>query len=185
MTPPVDIAGLRALAEKATPGPWGLDGEPGGDLCTDDCEVGGFVDGRPVVLLRVNVRRGGMANAAFIAAARSAVPALCDRVEELERENAYLRACEEALIEAKRQRDEKSYEARRLSEENARLRAEVLEAKVDFATLAYVVNQIADGHDAMTVVTSTSDGQSLPEPVREALTLLAPVRRSDGEGGVG
>ena len=69
---PIDTEALRRLADAATPGPWPLLG--GGEY------VGG-------VGLLVAPDDGGVspANAAFIAAARTAIPALLD-------ENAALRA---------------------------------------------------------------------------------------------
>ena len=68
----LSIPELRALVAAATPGPWAYE---------DDGTIGGiFVRppaGRPH-------RHDSAADAAFIAAARTAVPALLDRVEALE-----------------------------------------------------------------------------------------------------
>lgn len=76
-----DIEGLKALAEKATGGEWRVEidnvfaGPNDRSVYVADCEpLGGPVDGTP----------RGRANAAFIAAARQAVPELIAYIEELE-----------------------------------------------------------------------------------------------------
>jgi hypothetical protein len=64
---------LRALCEKATPGPWEYHKSESGDGVL--CPRGGYV---------VEVGHGTTNNdAAFIAAARDALPALLDEVERL------------------------------------------------------------------------------------------------------
>lgn len=77
----VDIEALRALERAATPGPWDAD-EDAWILASDDDR--GFVaqvfDGlRPTATDETSA----LANAAFIAAARNAFPALADEVERL------------------------------------------------------------------------------------------------------
>ena len=84
---PARVAALRALAEAATPGPWELRAlstcyhvldTPSGD--------GTFQTGC------ISFDGSGKANAAFIAAARQAVPELLDALRDAEAENARLRA---------------------------------------------------------------------------------------------
>ena len=73
-------AELRELCEKATAGPWKNE--------HDDC---GFIvgfDGKIIIETQcLGGRRGeeAEANAAFIVASRTTIPALLDRIEELER----------------------------------------------------------------------------------------------------
>ena len=82
----------KALADAATPGPWGMCDGGQFDLGTirritpDDpiCELGGFYEPNTV------------ANATFIAAAREAIPALIGEVERLTRERDELREALEA-----------------------------------------------------------------------------------------
>lgn len=89
---PADIAALHGLCERATPGPWRASGyevftvSDGGqgypldrytdskDVITEQCEECGN---------RKNVGIGHEPDAAFIAAARSALPALIDEAERL------------------------------------------------------------------------------------------------------
>jgi uncharacterized protein (DUF885 family) len=82
-----DHAALRALADAATPGPWEVERDPYGD---DDYPVS--ANGRYLCVSPDDGVRGGHseADAAFIAAARDAVPALLDEVERLRKE---LREC--------------------------------------------------------------------------------------------
>jgi hypothetical protein len=91
VTPPVDIAGLRALVEAANP-----DNESTWDWWT--------------------------AQQTMEAAASAAIPALCDRVEELEAD----------LVVATDLRRLAEEVAGRLREENARLRAEVAKWREHF-----------------------------------------------------
>jgi len=100
---PAELLELRALAEAATPGPWDCDSVDIWNL-TDagqGFEPGRYVDSIDIVSGRCEecgtyqgVKRDS--DAAFIAAARSAVPALLDRVEALEAEAVKLRAVYEA-----------------------------------------------------------------------------------------
>lgn len=83
-----DVKAVRERAEKATPGPWGITRWPGAepygfDICTGE--------GSPTALNVTVGDDGGGAffnddDAIFCAHSREDVPALCDRVEELELE---------------------------------------------------------------------------------------------------
>lgn len=81
----LNIAEIRAVAEKATPGPWWYD--------RNETIWGGAI-GRNAATGKQIVHDDDMSftlspeNAAFIAASREWVPALCDRVEELEKQLA-------------------------------------------------------------------------------------------------
>lgn len=97
-TPAPDVAALRALADAATPGPW--EALPD-DFLPERC--GGIVAGerqpdqenweRPsIVVTDSGYYPPRMNDAAFIAAARTALPQLLDRVEALEEANLGLRA---------------------------------------------------------------------------------------------
>lgn len=66
----VDRAKLRALADAATPGPWNRDADG----------VSVYID------VRFAICDASGADANFIAAARTAVPALLDEIERVERE---------------------------------------------------------------------------------------------------
>lgn len=110
---------LASLAEAATPGPWAV--SRGDDyscmnvygVTTNGAEVDFAVNdtGRDVVCLtllqdpRVACHESGRwdENAAFIAASRTAVPALIARVRELEAENANLRRENERLRDLERE----------------------------------------------------------------------------------
>ena len=83
----LDLAALRAAAEASTIGPWEWSRSATGGACV----VAGH-QGIAEVLSRAGLRTAGVgavaceANAAFIAAARTAVPALLDRLAAAERE---------------------------------------------------------------------------------------------------
>lgn len=163
MTPPVDIAGLRALVERATPGPW-VDDTSGADA---------FVFGPSGDELARIAWHGShhtdepeAHDARFIAAARTAVPALCDRVEELER--LLERQDEPAhLLHARLERDRALADLAAAREENARLRAEVAD--------------LTRRHERAIAII----GRDMTEKNREALLVLAESEKSDEEGGVG
>lgn len=84
----IDTAALRQLCEKATPGPWKLRATPGailglpGPYVVEECSAV-----RPLmrILGYPKERSEQAANAAFIAAAREALPELLGRVEALEK----------------------------------------------------------------------------------------------------
>ena len=85
-TTPENLARLGALAEAATWGPWRI-GDDWGPACEYDWPV---IDGNGDPLCRCpgDGVRGGhfVADAAFVAAARSAVPQLLAEVEQLKRD---------------------------------------------------------------------------------------------------
>jgi len=90
----VDVAALRALADAATPAPWQavLENDPRGQPVAYYRALIGLMANRDgggyLSVVAGDEHRASedvAENAAFIAAAREAVPALCDRVEELER----------------------------------------------------------------------------------------------------
>ena len=82
---------LLALANAATKGPW--------DCETHD-EPAWMIgpDPRHVRIVAVTAQGNDEANATFIATARAAVPALIERIEELEREGHWV-ACKEKMPE--------------------------------------------------------------------------------------
>ncbi len=108
----LDLDALDALAAAATPGPWEVefDGTEPAAVYADDGGIG-------TAYICRDLAQGvsyGEADAAFIAAAREAVPALTARVRELEAGDTFLRLAQVAAAE----RDE-------ARAENARLRAQV------------------------------------------------------------
>ena len=91
----LNIPELRALVAAATPGDWNADHlEPSGLLTMVSSPSTWVAD------TDVTADRLGEANAAFIAASRSAIPALLDRVEQLEAESDQVQALKEGLREA-------------------------------------------------------------------------------------
>jgi hypothetical protein len=109
-------ARLRGLVAGATGGPWFVDDE--------EVVTGPLTEfGHRGLVARCTESMG--ADAAFIAASRTAVPALLDALEEAERNNGYYATLEVAIIEAKRQRDEMSGKARKAEADLAAARAEV------------------------------------------------------------
>jgi hypothetical protein len=88
------IKAWRELASRATPGPWTANRR--------QCETG-YVEGKDLNGGIIECSRGSDSkpNAEFIAAARTAVPELCDEVERLQ--SGYLRfekACRELVSNA-------------------------------------------------------------------------------------
>jgi len=77
-TAPLDLAALRRLCEEATPGPWDVD-----DQSHDDGTIWVNVEWRGTAVCEACPVA---ADAAFIAAARTALPALLDRVERADRQ---------------------------------------------------------------------------------------------------
>lgn len=81
MSAPLDLAALRGLCEQATPGPWREGSvEKEAVFCEHGCSFGPGIERN---LLRLNKHFPHEADAAFIAAARTALPALLDEVERL------------------------------------------------------------------------------------------------------
>lgn len=78
----IDTAALRKLCEKATPPPWkAIRGKPEsgeGYICD-------LLNGTVVIVEDVDTLSDDESDAALIAAARTALPKLLDRVEKLER----------------------------------------------------------------------------------------------------
>jgi hypothetical protein len=92
---PVDVEQLRELCDKATPGPWTVvthDGRK--NIGIDSAEVSAMDHGGVVANLHITAwkqeKRDARPTAAFIAAARTALPACLDEIEELRAENASL-----------------------------------------------------------------------------------------------
>jgi hypothetical protein len=90
------LAEIEARAAAATPGPWRVDGEDDGFMrgafavvCDGGvrCRDGAKTD-RARILLQLNGHFEPGGDAAFIAAAREAVPALCAEVRALRRKLA-------------------------------------------------------------------------------------------------
>jgi cell division protein FtsB len=111
---PEDIARWRALARSATQGPWRAGSvELDAVLCLN-FEPDALAHER--VLLRLNKHFArNHEDGAFIAAAREAVPRLCDRVAGLQ----------DAIDRAAEWRQEQVRRAAALEAENVKLRAEV------------------------------------------------------------
>ena len=93
----------RALADAATPGPWlpshNVDAPSDGNWEPDNPEREGRGEGPTLTGLYRDVKAWAEADAAFIAAARAAVPALIAEVERLQaawsaEHDAYIRADE-------------------------------------------------------------------------------------------
>jgi len=86
MSDPVDTAALRTLADRAEPGPWQAIFSEGDATSNrvDYYTIATESDVEPVAVLYGDGRpEPHSGNAYFIAAARSAVPALCDEVDAL------------------------------------------------------------------------------------------------------
>jgi hypothetical protein len=100
LTAPLDLAALRSLVERATPGPWEIDDErsrygekyPNGDPI-DDNDIHGIHGPGGVAIVKTDcgVYPPDRPDAEFIAASRTAVPALLDMVEALKAEVERLR----------------------------------------------------------------------------------------------
>ena len=85
---PVDVQKLRELCNAAEPGPWTVvthDGRK--NIGVESAEVSAMDHGGVVANLRITIwkkgRRDARPSAAFIAAARTALPALLDEIEDL------------------------------------------------------------------------------------------------------
>jgi hypothetical protein len=85
---PVDVQRLRELCEKAEPGPWTVvthDGRK--NIGIDSAEVSAMDHGGVVANLHITAwkqdKRDARPSAAFIAAARTAIPACLDEIEDL------------------------------------------------------------------------------------------------------
>lgn len=81
MSDGIDIAALRELLAKATPGPWDWDGD--GPAAVFALDADGAQD--------AHVADSSPLDAALICAARNAVPGLLDRIEALERSVEFYR----------------------------------------------------------------------------------------------
>lgn len=81
---PARIAELRALCAAATPGPWEVDGD-GRDICGFTDRLGAANGQSPYEITENNgfMRNDMAADAAFIAAARTALPEAIDEIERL------------------------------------------------------------------------------------------------------
>jgi len=87
----IDLTAIRARADKATPGPWTR------EECGNDTRICG---GDEVLFDNEWGSATGQdwLDAAFIAAARTDVPALCDEVESLRAELAELRRAQATKV---------------------------------------------------------------------------------------
>jgi hypothetical protein len=95
----LNLTDLKALGEKATAGPWVQTGEDGYWVRTKkDGAIADVFDGERGLHNTNDARnRQTFANAAFIAAARTALPALIERVERQDMEIAKLKRANEHL----------------------------------------------------------------------------------------
>ena len=98
---PAEIASLRALADAATPGPWRTV-ESEADIYTHG-GLWSVLAGPAGLENSIAETHRSAANTAFIAAAREAVPALCDEVERL---TGLAHQFHADMWKAERQRDE-------------------------------------------------------------------------------
>ena len=114
----------RALADAATPGPWlpshNVDAPSDGNWEPDNPEREGRGEGPTLTGLYRDVKAWAEADAAFIAAAREAVPALIAEVERLQaawsaEHDAYIRADEQTRM-AEREADELRSDVRELQD---------------------------------------------------------------------
>jgi hypothetical protein len=93
----IDLDAIEARAKAATPGPWEVDSLAIAEVVTGDCESVALCAERKEWAeanreTHTAQRDGRRRNAAFIAAAREDVPALCAEARRLTDENAALRA---------------------------------------------------------------------------------------------
>jgi hypothetical protein len=127
MTAPLDLDALLALAEAATPGPWRVTrmtlfgGSPGAQVdapgyCVADCCESDLPG----------------ADAAFIAAARTAVPELIEQVRDTE---AVSKICRRAVVEVATDRDQWKARAEKAEATLARWAGEEEAWAVNAATL--------------------------------------------------
>jgi hypothetical protein len=100
-----EIEALKRIEAEATPGPWFIGEDEDGFTCMGEKLIKDSK--RPSMMGEFYVRSVGTNDAAFIAAARTAVPALLSdlaearrRIAELERVHPSLLACYEAAKEA-------------------------------------------------------------------------------------
>jgi hypothetical protein len=100
-TPALDLAALQALTDAATPGPWAYYGEDvwlnvsAAELAAYDADPAGAPDPWEFEPQPTHLSYGDWrspADAEFIAAARTAVPALLARVADLQADDERLRA---------------------------------------------------------------------------------------------
>lgn len=113
--PPLDLASIRARAEAASPGPWRHVGHYNAmaeitGMGGQSIEAGGCVACEIEGQKAAPDQAQDQANARFIAAARTDVPALCDEVEEQIRLRRLAEACARRARsdaeQAERERDE-------------------------------------------------------------------------------
>jgi hypothetical protein len=104
MVTPDQLAELRRLAEAATPGPWesshNVDPPSDDNYHPNNPNREGRGEGPTITGTYRDVKAMAAADAAFIAAARTAVPALCAEVERLTAQVAALTQC---VTEARRE----------------------------------------------------------------------------------
>lgn len=89
---------LRELLAKATPGPWGAEAITKHSASNERPWVGRLSESRYAALSYGETQLEAVANAALIVAAVNALPALLDRVEALEAENARMREALASLL---------------------------------------------------------------------------------------
>lgn len=103
MVTPDQLAELRRLAEAATPGPWesshNVDPPSDDNYHPNNPNREGRGEGPTITGTYRDVKAMAAADAAFIAAARTAVPALCAEVERLTAQVAELEAERDVMSE--------------------------------------------------------------------------------------
>lgn len=153
-----DLEELKKLAEAATPGPWGFRQYPG-----DDAEIYPTYEAPPSFgewaalfiakdTYEDEIPDRAVANASFIAAARSALPALIERVEAAEAEVKLLREENGSLID-----------------ENSDLRCE------PWPEWASAVLKVIRAHSGYDGYDDATDGVDLPAELGECFSELEGV----------
>jgi hypothetical protein len=170
---PADLNKLRALAESATPGPWVFNSYSGvysaprsrerheaEDMIPLDAPDDAY-DALPEALIAsVPVQMGdtattqGARDAALIAAARTAIPELCDEVEAGAQWRGNWEACCRELDKARAAADDeraraeqclKLYDEGKVALDSARARLAVLEGLLTLAHLAWMGDGVDGG----------------------------------------
>lgn len=156
----LNIPELRALVAAATPGDWNADHlEPSGLLTMVSSPSTWVAD------TDVTADRLGEANAAFIAAARTAVPELLDRVEALEAELEERECDVHARIRAgydKTVADAWRAEVAKLTAALVAMRTELVQLRAELARMRPIVDAAIAwrvGRDRNIVGTAPSGGQ--------------------------
>lgn len=169
---------LRELSDKATPGPWELE-ERGYSVCP--IERNG--DKLPAVAaLPGYVKNGGqedfwaqwISDAAFIAAARSAVPELLDALDEAEADRDELKALD---AEAQHGADEQTKQMLRLQAENAALRAELERSRDLVTNLRLACECLHSAKERYADIAEKSEAEEIVK-LRDRVEKLEEVRKA-------